>query len=80
MHGVRTQSGPIKTKSQLKKLAKEDPLSIVLENTSMMSNEFDGMARNLPEGQRVYIVGPDPYYNRKWYASMERKGDTLKVS
>lgn len=78
----------------------DDPYSVVIEATSMFSNEFDGsLAKaldcrdpecpnrikqepsNTPDDQvgpqqhshlgPFYIVGPDPYTSRKWYAKLE---------
>lgn len=38
-------------------------------------------ATEVPVGIKLSVVGPDPYNDRKWYATVERKTDgTLKVS
>ena len=38
--------------------------------TSMFGPEFK------PDGVN-YVVGPDPYRNRKWYAAVETKGGII---
>lgn len=38
--------------------------------TSMLGNEYQ------PDGT-LYVVGPDPYNNRKWYAAVTMKDGTI---
>jgi len=54
----------------------KDPYSVVIEATSLFGNEFDGSLaearrQSPPQNGPFYIVGPDPYNSRKWYASLE---------
>ena len=49
-----------------------------LEATSVFGNEYDGPLRQAPDGA-YYVVGPDPYKSRKWYAQIVKSGDTIKV-
>jgi len=53
-----------------------DAYSVVLEATSMFGNEYDGSLANAPKTDKAYyIVGPNPYTSRKWYASLHWDGD-----
>lgn len=71
----------IQTKKDLKVAARDHPEKIKLEQTSIFGDdEFDGWAETMPANKPVYVVGPDPYTDRKWYATIERKGTKLKVS
>lgn len=57
--------------------------AVVFDQTAMMqSGSVPGMAtcNDLSEGIVLSVVGPDPYEKRNWYASVERKGDLVKVS
>lgn len=49
-----------------------------LEATSVFGNEYDGPLREAPDGA-YYVVGPDPYKSRKWYAQIVKSGDMIKV-
>lgn len=59
----------------------KDPYSVVIEATSLFGNEFDGsLAEALRTSQYgpFYIVGPDPYNSRKWYANLTYDTDKHK--
>lgn len=51
---------------------------VFLEATSMFGNEYDGVLDHAPDGT-YYVVGPDPYKSRKWYAQVIKQGATIKV-
>lgn len=59
----------IKTKKQLKDIAKANPEFIELIATSVFGNEYDGFLDKAPAGQ-YYVVGPDAWRDRKWYAQI----------
>lgn len=63
------------TKKALREAIVNDPTSVSLEGTSMFGDEYGGKIIYMPEGKTVYIVGPDPYRTRRWYANLTRKGD-----
>jgi hypothetical protein len=67
-----------KTKKALKEAA-SDPASVSLEATSMFGNEYDGPLNEAPDG-RYTVVGPDPYTDRKWYATITVSAGQAKVS
>jgi hypothetical protein len=66
-------------KRDLKAQAKAHPETIIIEATALAGVEYGGPALEMPEGQTIYIVGPDPHTNRRWYAQMRRKGDQVTV-
>lgn len=47
-----------------------DPFCVSLEATSMFGNEYDGPLAHAPRSVTYSIVGPDPYKDRKWYATI----------
>lgn len=67
----------MKTKSALKVAVKmNDPVS--LEATSMFGNEYGGDVYSAPDGT-YYVVGPDPYRERKWYATVVVRAGQVTV-
>jgi hypothetical protein len=59
-----------RTKKSLKAALKEDPTNVYLYDTSAFANKFSGPADTLPQGYVFNVVGPDPYQDRSWYASV----------
>lgn len=77
--GVYVRGDYPKTKKALKEAALTAPESISLEAVSFFGNDYEGDALNMPEFQTVYVVGPDPHHNRKWYAQVTRQGTSILV-
>lgn len=75
--GIFVDGSRPKSKKQIKET---HPARIRIEATSIMGNEYDGPASEMPEGQTVYFVGPDPSTSRKFYGQIKRKGDKVTVS
>lgn len=71
-----------KTKKALRIAIEEKPESVFLErtaNSAFGSNvEFQGKITEMPEGETIYIVGPDPKKSRKWFANLTRMGTNFK--
>lgn len=62
-----------KTKTQLKTCIKTDPSLVYLYNTAVVGNgHWSGYANDLPEDTQFTVVGPDPYTQRNWYATVQR--------
>lgn len=66
-----------KTKKELKEVIRSNPDAVSLEVTSVHGDEYGGRITEMPESETVYIVGPDPY-NRVWYATLTRDGNSFK--
>ena len=69
-----TESGlRVASKKRLKEMIKVDP-------TSMFDNQthFDGAS--IPAGVKLTVVGPDPQYDRRWYATVEVTSKGVRVS
>jgi len=64
-----------KSKKEVRELADR----VLIESTSVFGNEYEGAAVQLPEGVKVYFVGPDPYTSRRFYGTIERVGGVVKV-
>jgi hypothetical protein len=45
-----------------------------------MGPQFMGTGELLEAGVKLSVVGPDPFANRSWYATVERVNGKLKVS
>jgi|1185.fasta_scaffold664281_2 hypothetical protein len=60
------------TKTALKAALKANPTGVTLYATSDMGPQFNGPASSLPEGTTFNVVGPNPYRDRSWYASVKR--------
>lgn len=69
MQGIYVGGSRAKTKKALKEAVAQDPSSVRLEATSVFGNEYDGPLDEAPDGQ-YYVVGPDPYNKRNWYATL----------
>lgn len=62
-----------RTKKLLRDALQQMPQNVELERTSTISNdEYGGLATELPLNKEVYVVGPDPYKQRNWYANVKR--------
>lgn len=64
----------IKTKAELKRriAAGED---LLFYSTDAFSNVRSIRLNGMLVGDHMYVVGPDPYRNRKWYADVTRNSD-----
>ena len=65
-----------KTKKALKDAMKETPAKVVFDKTSLFDCEGDKTIRGnaLHDSVTINVVGPDPYHNRKWYATVTANG------
>ena len=50
----------------------------LLEATSWFGNEFDGPVSLAPDGT-YSVVGPDPYRDRRWYATVTVRDGKVTV-
>lgn len=70
----------IPTKKALKERIAAYPATVWFYGTSDFG-PFQGDYRDLVEGTRYSVTGPDPYNNRRWYATVEKlPNGTIKVS
>lgn len=70
----------IKTKAELKRLVSADPDNVRFYSTSEYGNQFNGPLSELHWSLALTVVGPDPYNNRKWYATISKNKETGKVT
>ncbi len=76
MQGTFVNGSRPKTKKALREAVEAiafegDPYSVVLEATSLFGNEYDGSLGSAPKTTTFYVVGPDPYKKRNWYANIK---------
>jgi hypothetical protein len=63
------------TKTALKHFIKEEPHNVFLydtTDTALGGPKWEGMAIDLPKGVVFNVVGPDPFADRSWCASIYR--------
>lgn len=77
MQGIWVDGNRPRTKKALKDALASDG-AVSLEATSLFGNEYDGPIESAPDGE-YYVVGPDPYRARNWFAQITVKGSTIKV-
>ena len=68
------------TKAALKRDCAADPTKVIFYGTSPMGRQWGGAVAGMPEDVTLSVTGPDPYKDRRWYASVTRKGDKVKVT
>lgn len=78
--GAFVAGGRPKTKKALKEALTDAPQTVRFEGTSAMGPQFRGYARDLTEGIRLSVAGPDPYTSRKWFATVELINGKFKIS
>jgi hypothetical protein len=74
-----------RTKKELKQKVATDASQVYFFSTAGvpgMDPGYNGVIGSMPsDGTKLTVVGPDPYRDRRWYATIERKADgTIKVS
>lgn len=71
--GAKLRDGiRIPTKKALTVLLRDSPSEVLFDPTSMFDAQDEICADDLPTDARLSVVGPDPYTNRRWYATVER--------
>lgn len=75
----KSDGSAFKTKKALKEAIAANPDDVVIYGTSGFS-PFTGSADNLEEGVKYSVCGPNPYTDRKWYATVEKTPKGIKVS
>lgn len=86
--GARLDTGEgeparVRTKKALREALAGHPCDVHFDNTSVVivtGQQREYRASELPAGYRFQVVGPDPYADRKWYATVELKDGTPKVT
>jgi hypothetical protein len=76
----RSDGSDIPTKRALLGALSTNPDDVVVYGTSDFQ-PFTGSAADLDIGVKYSVTGPNPYTNRKWYATMQKTADgriTLK--
>ncbi len=79
MQGIFVSYTRPKSKKAVREAIAADPSRVTIEATSMFGNEYDGPVADAPNG-RYTFVGPDPYTSRKFYGTIVKTGDSIKVS
>lgn len=63
-----------KTKRELKNAMLMAPETVLFDQTALLMEGQFVHGNAIPPGVTLSVVGPNPYNNRKWYASVSDKG------
>ena len=66
------------SKKAIKEAIAADLASVEIESTSFFGG-YSGPVTELPIGQSVTFVGPDPYTSRKFYGTLVRTAQGVRV-
>lgn len=76
-----TQDGmPFLTKKALLSELREGNRVRFYSTSSLGPGPAEGYTVVLQEGDKLSVVGPDPYRNRKWYATVEVVNGKVRAS
>lgn len=82
--GVKINGEHAKSKKAIKDALTSNPASVLFYTTSPFGRSFSVTADNLDTElnciNKLSIVGPDPFNNRKWYGTVENTAKGIKVS
>lgn len=81
--GVRAagSNNPIETKTRLKEALKHAPSAVFFYPTARdFGEQYTGTLDHMPEHVTLDVVGPNPYNDRRWYASVTRTEKGFKVT
>jgi hypothetical protein len=76
MQGIFINHNRPKSKKEIKE---SNPSTVSLEATSLFGNEYGGPITDAPDGTYTF-VGPDPYNSRKFYGTIKKAGDSIKIT
>lgn len=71
-----------KSKKVLKEALRDAPETVRFDRTAAVgpdAGQPDIMGNELPAGDTLTVVGPDPYTARTWYASVSKTAKGIEV-
>jgi hypothetical protein len=80
MQGVYDHLGRrFRTKKALREAVALAASPVYLQATSLFGDEAEGnLFQDVPNGC-FSVVGPDPYHDRRWYATITKRGENVTV-
>jgi hypothetical protein len=68
-----TSKARVASKAELDRHLRDNPGDVEFDNTAMHMGPGDAKYRasEIPGGLKFQVCGPDPYTNRKWWATVE---------
>jgi len=77
-----TSKARVASIAALRRHLRDNPGDVEFDNTAMHMGPGDARYRasEIPAGPRFQVCGPDPYTNRKWWATVELVGGKPKVT
>lgn len=61
---------PARYKKTLKEAVAQEPQSVWFQSVGGLFDHFSGGLEDIPRGTVLTIVGPDPWRDRRWYATV----------
>ncbi|MFI2616633.1 hypothetical protein [Streptomyces sp. NPDC018584] len=71
--GASVGGARVASKAALKRALTSDPASVTFDRTAAVgpdAGQPDIKGDALPTGDKLTVAGPDPYTNRRWYATV----------
>ena len=79
IHGVYIDGERPRSKRALKLALAEDVCSVAIEDAAHYGLPEPIEASMIPEGEEYEVVGPDPYTDRRWTATITRSNGRVIV-
>lgn len=68
--GALYEDNNVPTKKALREAMKTHPEKVLFYGTSMFNEGATFRGNRIPHEVKLSVVGPDPFNNRKWYATV----------
>jgi hypothetical protein len=77
--GASIDGRRVRNKKELRELLEASPVDVYFDGTAIIKDVDGYRGSELPEGVSLSVVLPDPYRDRRYYASVEKKAGKLVV-
>ena len=61
---------PVKFKKDLRNAVANDPSTVWFESVGGLFSSFSGGVDDIPDGTVLIVVGPNPWQDRRWFATV----------
>jgi hypothetical protein len=78
--GIFVRGRRPKSKKEIRETVAVNPSLVSAEATSWFPGEYSGPLSAMPDGSTIVFTGPDPHTDRRFYGTIKRNGDSIKVT